>query len=79
MLSRSARTCALPELQWPLATPHRLAHTGSAHVLSPSLGDEPDLHRGPSPRVMDGVPWLRGFVCHDLHVFVPEDRWILAR
>ena len=58
---------------------HGRAPDGSAHVLSPSLADAPGLHRGLYLRVVDGVPWLRGFVCDDLHNFGPEDRWILAR
>ena len=52
---------------------------GSAHVLSPSLGDEPGVHRGLYLRVVDHVPRLHGFTCDGLHVFGPEDRWILAR
>lgn len=55
------------------------APDGSAHVLSPSLSDEPGVHRGLYLRVVDHVPWLRGFACDDLHVFGREDRWILAR
>lgn len=47
------------------------------HVLSPSLSAVPDLHLGFYLRVVDGTPWLRGFLCDDLHVFGPEDRWIL--
>lgn len=58
---------------------HGCAPAGSAHVLSPPLGDEPGLHRGLYLRVVDRVPWLRGFACDDLHVFGPEDRWILAQ
>ena len=57
---------------------HGRAPDGSAHVLSPSLGAEPGLHRGLYLRVVDRVPWLRGFACDALHVFGPEDRWILA-
>ena len=57
---------------------HGRAPDGSAHVLSPSLGDEPGVHRGLYLRVVDHVPRLRGFTCDDLHVFGPEDRWILA-
>lgn len=58
---------------------HGRAPDGSAHVLSPSLGDEPGVHHGLYLRVVDHVPWLRGFACDDLHVFGPEDRWILAQ
>ncbi|MDO4239567.1 hypothetical protein [Micrococcus sp.] len=58
---------------------HGHAPDGSAHVLSPSLGDESGVHRGLYLRVVDHAPWLRGFACDDLHVFGPEDRWILAR
>ena len=58
---------------------HGRAPDGSAYVLSPSLGDEPGVHRGLYLRVVDHVPRLRGFTCDDLHVFGPEDRWILAR
>lgn len=43
------------------------------------IGDESGVHRGLYRRVVDHVPWLRGFVCDDLHNFGPEDRWILAR
>ena len=43
------------------------------------IGDESGVHRGLYLRVVDHVPWLRGFACDDLHVFDPEDRWILAR
>lgn len=58
---------------------HGRAPDGSAHVLSPPLGDEPGVHRGLYLRVVDRVPWLRGFACDDLHVFSTEDRWILAQ
>ena len=58
---------------------HGRAPDGSAQVLSPSLGDESGVHRGLYLRVVDRVPWLRGFACDDLHVFGPEDRWILAQ
>ena len=47
-------------------------------MLDAALADAPGLHRGLYLRVVDGVPWLRGFVCDDLHNFGPEDRWILA-
>lgn len=58
---------------------HGRAPVGSAHVLSPSLGDESGVHRGLYLRVVDHVPWLRDFACDALHVFGPEDWWILAR
>jgi len=58
---------------------HGRAPAGSAHVLSPSLSEDPAVHQGFYLRVVDGVPWLRGFMCDDLHVFSPEDRWIMAR
>lgn len=43
------------------------------------IGDESGVHRGLCLRVVDHVPWLRGFACDGLRVFGPEGRWILAR
>ena len=36
------------------------------------IGDESGVHRGLYLRVVDHVPWLRGFACDDLHVFDPR-------
>lgn len=43
------------------------------------IGDESVVHRGLYLCVVDHVPWLRDFACDALHVFGPEDWWILAR
>jgi len=43
------------------------------------IGDESGVHRGLYLCVVDHVPWLRDFACDALHVFGPEDWWILAR
>ncbi|MBU8764014.1 hypothetical protein KM868_10965 [Micrococcus luteus] len=56
---------------------HGRAPDGSVHVLSPSLSEDPGVHRGFYLRAVDGVPWLRGFMCDDLHLFSAEDRWIV--
>lgn len=29
-------------------------------------------------RVVDEAPWLRGFMCDDLHVMGADDRWVLS-
>ncbi|MFD6282668.1 hypothetical protein [Micrococcus luteus] len=57
---------------------HGRAPEGSVHVLSPSLGEDPRVHRGFYLRVVDEVPWLRGFMCDDLHVMDANDRWVLS-
>jgi len=57
---------------------HCRAPAGSVHVLSPSLGGDPRVHRGFYLRVVDKIPWLRGFICDDLHVFRAEDRWVVS-
>ncbi|EZP54555.1 hypothetical protein ABZ787_13490 [Micrococcus luteus] len=57
---------------------HGRAPEGSVHVLSPSLGEDPRVHRGFYLRVVDEAPWLRGFMCDDLHVMGADDRWVLS-
>lgn len=57
---------------------HGRVPDGSVHVLSPSLGEDPSVHRGFHLRVVEGVPWLRGFMCDDLHMFGADDRWIVC-
>ncbi|MDV7178202.1 hypothetical protein R4064_11295 [Micrococcus yunnanensis] len=57
---------------------HGRAPDGSVHVLSPSLSEDPSVHRGFYLRVVDEVPWLRGFMCDDLHVLGADDRWVVS-
>ena len=57
---------------------HSRAPDGSVHVLSPSLSEDPRVHRGFYLRVVDGSPWLRGFMCDDMHVFSGADRWVVC-
>lgn len=57
---------------------HGRAPDGSVHMLSPSLSEDPSVHRGFYPRVVDEAPWLRGFMCDDLHAFGADDRWVVS-
>ncbi|KTR92106.1 hypothetical protein NS220_14400 [Microbacterium testaceum] len=50
------------------------APTGSLHVASPPLRADHDYPKGFYLRVIDGVPWLRGYRCDDEYVLSPGDR-----
>jgi len=50
------------------------APTGSLHVVSPPLRADHDYPKGFYLRVIDGVPWLRGYRCDDEYVWSPGDR-----
>lgn len=50
------------------------APTGSLHVASPVLRADHDYPKGFYLRVIDGVPWLRGYRCDDEYVLSPGDR-----
>jgi hypothetical protein len=51
------------------------APTGSLQVASPVLRADHDYPKGFYLRVIDGVPWLRGYRCDDEHVLSPDDRF----
>ncbi|MDQ1122560.1 hypothetical protein QE412_001133 [Microbacterium trichothecenolyticum] len=51
------------------------APTGSLHVAAPVLRADHDYPKGFYLRVIDGVPWLRGYRCDDEHVLSPGDRF----
>ncbi|MDF2046956.1 MAG: hypothetical protein K0S70_3809 [Microbacterium sp.] len=51
------------------------APTGSVNVASPVLRTDHDYPKGFYLRVIDGVPWLRGYRCDDEHVLSPDDRF----
>jgi len=50
------------------------APEGSLTVVSDVLDDDVAYPKGFYLRVVDGVPWLRGYRCDDEHVWSPEDR-----
>lgn len=47
------------------------------NVAAPVLGDE-SFPKGFYLRVVDGVPWLRGYRCDHEHRFAPQDRFIFV-
>lgn len=51
------------------------APTGSLNVACPVLRADHDYPKGFYLRVIDGVPWLRGYRCDDEHVLSPNDRF----
>lgn len=46
--------------------------SGSLHVASAPVTDDPAFPKGFYLRVVDGVPWLRGYRCDDHYVWPPE-------
>lgn len=50
------------------------APSGSVTVASAPLRDDDDYPKGFYLRVVDGVPWLRGYQCSDQHTWSPQDR-----
>lgn len=52
------------------------APSASLTVASAPLRLDDDYPKGFYLRVVDGVPWLRGYRCDDEHVFAPEDRLV---
>ncbi len=54
------------------------APDGSITVASWPLEDDSDFPKGLYLRVVDGVPWLRGYRCDDDHVWSPDDRFAFA-
>lgn len=55
------------------------APTGSITVASKPVRDDDDYPKGFYLRVVDGVPWLRGFHCTDQYVWSPGDRFMFRR
>lgn len=47
----------------------------SLAIASLPLGTD-DFPKGFYLRVVDGVPWLRGYRCEDAYEFAPEDAFI---
>ncbi|MDF2993286.1 MAG: hypothetical protein K0S37_3800 [Microbacterium sp.] len=52
------------------------APTGSVNVASPVLRADHEYPKGFYLRVIDGVPWLRGYRCDDEFVHSPGDRFV---
>lgn len=48
------------------------APTGSIHVASAPVSEDHEAPKGFYLRVIDGVPWLRGYRCDDVHVHAPD-------
>ena len=55
------------------------APTGSIHVASASVSEDHEVPKGFYLRVIDGVPWLRGYRCDDVHVYAPDVVFAFAR
>jgi hypothetical protein len=51
------------------------APSSSITVASAPLRDDHDYPKGFYLRVVDGVRWLRGYVCDDTHLWSPHDRF----
>ncbi|AXK46302.1 hypothetical protein [Brachybacterium saurashtrense] len=51
--------------------------SGALHVLSSPLVEDHDYPKGFYLRVVDGVPWLRGFRCDDEYCWPPESELVL--
>ncbi len=49
------------------------APSGSLTVASAPLRNDDDYPKGFYLRVVDGVPWLRGYVCTDEHIWSAHD------
>lgn len=54
------------------------APVGSLTVASAPFVADHDFPKGFYLRVLDGVPWLRGYRCDDEHVWSPSDRFVFA-
>lgn len=48
------------------------APTGALHVASPPVRDDVEHPKGFYLRVVDAVPWLRGYRCDDTYVWPPD-------
>lgn len=46
--------------------------TGALHVVAAPLSEDHEFPKGFYLRVVEGVPWLRGFRCDDEYVWPPE-------
>lgn len=55
------------------------APTGSIHVASAPVSEDDEVPKGFYLRVVDGVPWLRGYRCDDQHVHAPDVVFAFAR
>ena len=55
------------------------APSGSITVASEALWQDDEYPKGFYVRVVDGVPWLRGYCCSDQHVWSAEDRLAFRR
>lgn len=53
------------------------APDGALTIASPPLDDD-EFPKGFYLRVVDGVPWLRGYRCDDEHRWSPGDRFLFA-
>ncbi|MDN4607243.1 helicase [Sporosarcina highlanderae] len=52
---------------------------GSITVASQILTENHDLPKGFYLRRIDGVLWLRGYVCDDTHIWEPDDHFIFVK
>lgn len=55
------------------------APTGAIHVAAEPLSGDAAYPKGFYLRVVDGVPWLRGYRCDDTYAWGPEQRLALVR
>jgi hypothetical protein len=55
------------------------APSGSITVASAPLEDDDDYPKGFYLRVVDGVPWLRGYHASDEHIWSPHDCFAFIR
>lgn len=55
------------------------APTGALHVASAPLSQDVEHPKGFYLRVVDGVPWLRGYRCDDTYVWGPEQSLAFVR
>lgn len=61
-----------------LDTEKRSAPPGSVTLASVILHEEDDFPKGFYLRKIEGKPWLRGYIVDDLHIWIPEDRFIFC-
>lgn len=52
------------------------APTGSLTIAAEPLNEDQDYPKGFYLRTVDGIPWLRGYLCDDLHEFAQEDTFV---
>ena len=58
---------------------HGRAPPGSITVASAPISDDDTVPKGFYLRVIEGVPWLRGYRSDAEHAWAPEDRFVFKR